>query len=415
MRRLLTIVLSGFLALPSLWAAGKIQIVVEAGSYDRTDCVVSADMSGLEEKGDLGGIVLFEKTGRKKVAVACQLIREKGGKPYLYWILEGNTPSGTVREFIAEQTKGNKPYNVMKTEDTGKALVLKKNENPVLQYNYAVVNPPEGVDPAYQRSGFIHPACAPSGNVLTTIQPKDHYHHYGIWNPWTRIEYEGEMYDLWNLMDRKGTVRARNVEDIYQGGVCAGYLANLDHYIFSPSGEKVIMNESWKVRSWNVPNRFLWDFESGLSPSTNQPVLIKAYRYAGFGWRATEEWTKDNCIMVTSEGKNRPEIDGTTARWIFVTGTCVGNERSGFLLLAHPENYSAPEPLRIWDEKANGGRGDAFVNFAPTKNKDWQLMPGKEYHLRYRICTYDGEMTAAEANRLWYDFAYPPNVNIKIK
>ena len=40
-------------------------------------------------------------------------------------------------------------------------------------------------------------------------------------------------------------------------------------------------------------------------------------------------------------------------------------------------------------------------------------MPGKEYGLRYRICTYDGEMTADEANRLWNDFAYPPKVFIK--
>ncbi|RHO74663.1 hypothetical protein DW083_02895 [Parabacteroides sp. AF48-14] len=79
----------------------------------------------------------------------------------------------------------------------------------------------------------------------------------------------------------------------------------------------------------------------------------------------------------------------------------------------HPENYNAPEPLRIWDENANGGRGDAFVNFAPTKNKDWKLMPGEHYKLCYRIFSYDGEMTRERADRLWNDFAYPPKVTIK--
>lgn len=301
----------------------------------------------------------------------------------------------------------------MQAVDNGKALILKNRNMNILQYNYATVYPPEGVDPSYQRSGFIHPAYSPKGNVLTTIQPKDHYHHYGIWNPWTRIEYEGNMYDLWNLRDKQGTVRARDIQTTYSGDVFTGYAANLDHYIFKEGSEKVIMNEVWNVKAWNVADGLLWDFESILNPSTALPVLIKAYRYAGFGWRATEEWTKENCEMFTSEGKTRQQIDGTDARWIYVTGTCGAGGRSGFLLLGHPENYCAPEPLRIWDEKANGGRGDAFVNFAPTKNKDWKLVPGNKYKLRYRVFTYDGEMTKERAEALWNSFAYPPEVTVK--
>jgi len=69
--------------------------------------------------------------------------------------------------------------------------------------------------------------------------------------------------------------------------------------------------------------------------------------------------------------------------------------------------------LRIWDENANDGRGDAFINFAPTKNKDWELKAGEDYLLRYRVLAYEGEMTAEKANRLWNDFAYPPTVVTK--
>ncbi|MDD4590989.1 MAG: PmoA family protein, partial [Parabacteroides sp.] len=65
------------------------------------------------------------------------------------------------------------------------------------------------------------------------------------------------------------------------------------------------------------------------------------------------------------------------------------------------------------DENANGGRGDVFVNFAPTKNKDWELQPNKKYKLRYRIFMYDGEMTKELADRLWNDYAYPPQVIVK--
>lgn len=395
----------------SLWAGGKKHVMVKAGDYSRTDCVVSVKLSdlGMDKSAN---IILFEKNGKKKKPVDCQVISEKGGTPVLYWILDGNTPAGASREYMLQETKKQGKEGAMVVDDTERALVLKKNGKEVLQYNYAITNPPAGVDKSYERSGFIHPAYSPKGNILTTIQPKDHYHHYGIWNPWTKLEYDGGIYDLWNLGDKKGTVRAKTVENIYQGNVCAGYDANLDHYIFTPAGEKVIMNEVWRVKTWNVSGGFLWDFESDLSPSTSLPVLLKAYRYAGFGWRATEEWTKENCEMFTSEGKTRQQIDGTTARWIYVTGQCGQNGRSGLLFLGHPANRKSPEPLRIWDENANGGRGDAFVNFAPTKNEDWKLEPGKAYTLRYRVFSYDGEMNREQADRLWNDFAYPPVVTV---
>ncbi|MFA6767215.1 MAG: PmoA family protein [Parabacteroides sp.] len=393
------------------WAERSIKIIVNSGNYDRKDCIVSVDAAKLGFTGK-SDFVLFEKEGYKQIPVKSQLIREKNGTTSLYWILNGNTPAGTSRQFSVLKTKPSINPDEMTVEDTHRALILKNRGKNILQYNYAVTYPPAGVDSAYKRSGYIHPAYSPTGNVLTTIQPKDHRHHYGIWNPWTHIVYDGTLYDLWNLGDKKGTVKAKNVEAIYEGRVCAGYDASLDHYIFTPQGEQLILHELWKVKAWDVSGGFLWDFESDLMPATSLPVLLQQYRYAGFGWRATEEWTRNNSEMFTSEGKNRQEIDGTTARWIYVTGQCT-NGRSGFLILGCPENYNSPEPLRIWDENANGGRGDVFVNFAPTKNKDWELQPNKKYKLRYRIFMYDGEMTKELADRLWNDYAYPPQVIVK--
>jgi hypothetical protein len=396
----------------NLFAGNKVEIKVFSGKFDRKDCVVSADISDYKVDKS-SGIKLYEKVGNKKVDTPCQLLITEDGKAILNWILSGNTPSEATRTFIAEKQKKNKSGNTMIAEDTGKSLVLKKGDKGVLEYNYVTVYPPEGIDESYKRSGFIHPAYSPSGNVLTTIQPKDHYHHYGIWNPWTKIEYDGRMYDLWNLKDKKGTVRAKDIKSVIQGDVVSGFRAGLDHYIFTPGAETVIMNEVWDIKSWNIPEGFLWDFKSELSPSASSPVLIKEYRYAGFGWRATEEWTKENCEMFTSEGKTRQEIDGTNARWIYVTGQCEKG-KSGLLIMGHPGNYNFPEPLRIWDEKANGGRGDAFVNFAPTKDRDWELKPDQQYELRYRVLSYDGSIDKQTADRLWNDFAYPPQTKVEL-
>ena len=105
MRRLVAVVLFCLISFPSLWAAGEIRIVVEAGSYDRTDCVVSTGVSSLDLKGDLSAVVLYERIGKKRIKVSCQLLREKDGTPHLYWILTGKTPAGTMREFIAERSR----------------------------------------------------------------------------------------------------------------------------------------------------------------------------------------------------------------------------------------------------------------------------------------------------------------------
>jgi hypothetical protein len=393
--------------------AGKIKITVQAGSYDRTDCVVSADVSSFNLR-ESSSIELYETTGKQMKSVPCQLVTEERKTPVLYWILDGKTDAGSVRTFIIDNVKKKHDgKGVMDVEDNQKALILKKGNKNILQYNYAHIDPPAGVDKVYGRSGFIHPAYSPSGNILTAIQPKDHYHHYGIWNPWTKLEYDGQIYDLWNLGDKKGTVRAKDVQSVIQGDVVSGFRAGLDHYIFTPGAEKIIMNEVWDIKSWNIHEGFLWDFKSELSPSTSMPVLLKEYRYAGFGWRATEEWTKENSEMFTSEGKTRQQIDGTNARWIYVTGQCK-NGKSGLLFMGHPDNFNFPEPLRIWDENANGGRGDAFINFAPTKDRDWELKPNQKYKLQYRVMSYDGAMDKQTADRLWNDFAYPPQTEVQL-
>ena len=327
--------------------------------------------------------------------------------------MNGKTEAHSSRKFVLRFGKAADPFPAtLEVQDTQESLLLKQGDRPVLNYRYTLAPVPEGVDPIFRRSGFIHPAWTPSGFVLTAIQPRDHRHHYGIWNPWTKLEYDGREYDLWNLGDKKGTVRAGAVRETYQGNVMAGFDAALDHFVFSPSGEQIIMNEIWKVRVWQAGEGFLWDFLSELSPCTSLPVLLKEYRYAGFGFRANEEWTNKNCIMMTSEGYSRQQIDGSRARWIYVTGESPAS-KSGLLILNAPENYNSPQPLRIWNEEANGGRGDVFINFAPTKNTDWLLEPGKHYQLRYRLYAYDGEMTPQRAEQIWNDYANPPEVILK--
>ncbi|MEC3881049.1 PmoA family protein [Parapedobacter sp. 10938] len=296
-----------------------------------------------------------------------------------------------------------RPYSAVKGSDE---LVLSNPEgNPLVTYRYTVKSPPPGVDAAYGRAGYIHPLQTISGKVLTHIQPPDHYHHYGLWNPWTHVEYKGEMYDLWNIGDKKGTVRFVKFNDIFEDREHAGFEAVHEHVIFDAGQETVIMRENWRiVISQLDANSYAVDIRSTLVPMTDAPVVLKEYRYGGLGFRATPEWTNKNSDVLTSTGKTRKDADGSLERWTIMSGQ-LGESRGGVLFLSHPDNYNFPEPVRIWPVDANGGRGDQFFNFSPTKNMDWLLEAGKTYTLQYRLVVFDGSLQAEEAERLWQSFA----------
>lgn len=388
------------------------KIIVESGKTNRFNTLVFADVTDFK-LSDTHVFMLEEKTGDGKKMIECQLERT----PYsdrLWWVVTGETKAGRKRIFqlSVSELKEKKPRT--KVVDMGGSLVFFKDDQHVLQYNYATSYPPPGVDTAYKRSGYIHPVWSPAGMVLTNIQPKDHYHHYGIWNPWTKTKFEGDEIDFWDLPKKQGTVRFEDFSSVVNGDVFAEARIIHHHVVFPDSEkEKNAMREVCDIRVWNTGQNdaFVWDFSSSLNCATSSPVVIEEYRYAGFGFRATDQWVRENCTMLTSEGKTRKDADGSLARWAFVTGN-TQKEHCGLLFLGYPANYNFPEPIRIWDENANDGRGDYFFNFAPTKNKDWNILPRNDYRLKYRIVVYQGDMTAERAEQYWQDFAYPPKVTV---
>ena len=395
-----------------IWALGailltacspKVDISVDAGSIDRQDCIACVELD--EDCAYYDTYRLTEDNG----STVKSDVMSVDGKTMLYFRMPGSTPAGSTRHFtFAKGKPGPGMMEMYVAHDKNSLTLYDRDGRPMLTYNYAEHQSPEGVRPIFNRSGYIHPAYTPSGFVYTNIQPEDHRHHYGIWNPWTRVEYDGQVYDLWNLGDSLGTVRAKEVKDIYAGPVVNGFDASLEHVAFTPEGEKVIMEEDWIITAASTADGYVWDFKSILKPCTDKPVTIKAYRYQGFSCRATAEWTNQNSSMMTSEGLERPEIDQTRADWIYVNGANGENATAGFMYMSCPDNYDSPEQLRIWDQNANGGRGDVYVNFNPAKSVDWVLEPGGTYTLDYRVVAYDGEMTPQKAAALWQDYINPP-------
>jgi len=390
---------------------------VEAGKTVRFDTPVSVSLLGLDYNTDKGALRLFELQGKERLEVPCQL--ENGNAPRLWWMMEGETPANTSRKFLLIKDSTYVSKNRIIAQLNSKALVMKMDGKNIMQYNTAENFPPDTVSALYKRSGFIHPLWSPSGNVLTRINAPDHWHHYGIWNPWTKTIFEGHTTDFWNLYEGQGTVKFAGFNSLISGPVYGGFRVRQEHVDFQcKGGDKVALNEEWDVRIWNVSNTpkgkvWLWDLTTTLNCASMSPILLEAYRYGGgIGFRASDEWNDNNSWTMTSEGKDRKTADGSRARWCDVGGEFKGNGTSGIVFMSHPSNREFPEPMRVWPPKMNG-HGDVYFEFCPIRDKDWKLQTGNDYVLRYRMLVYDGKIDNQTAERLWSDFAFPPVVNIE--
>ena len=356
---------------------------------------------------------LYELDGKKKIRINSQFSADRNE---LSWIVEGLTPAGEERKYEVGLTEQTQEAPIMSIEKNDSTLYLKKWDQSVLHYRYSELPAPEGQTYLYARSGFIHPLYSPSGEVLTWVQPADHYHHVGLWNPWTKVTWKGNHTDFWNIATGLGTVRFKEVVTTENGSVFSEFKVLQDHVAFVPpkpketgeeySGEEVlVMEEEWIVRVWNVEDGFLIDFTSLITNVLDESVSLDKYRYGGgLGYRATEKWTRENSDALTSEGKVRKNGDATRAKWCWIYGELDG-VNTGLLFMSDTTNYDFPQPMRIWPEGSNGV-GHQYFEFTPIREKAWIIEPGKTYSQKYRIWIKEGEFGHDEAEQQWLQYEH---------
>lgn len=386
------------------------RITVKSGAFDRHNSIIRIPFD--IEPGVAYRLVC--KENGKKTEDYLQ-----SGDDMLTWRMYKDLPAGEERSYdLIRTTKGGSagksPQDGVTYYEKDGGFTIERGRDSALHYRAAIMEPPAGADTAFRRGGFIHPAWTPSGKVLTNIHPKDHYHHLGIWNPWTDTEFEGKTVDFWNLKKRSGTVRPisspRN--HLIAGTVYGGFRQVQEHVVIG-NPDRAAMTEELEVIVYGRPDDYMtWDYNSTLQCASAAPITLNEYRYGGgFAMRGTAIWNNENSQLISSEGKTRKDADGSLARWFIMQGALEGG-KGGLLVLSDPNNFNAPQPLRIWPEKDQ--EGQVFVNFSPTKNKPWPLVPGQTYSQRYRVITFDGEMTPQKAEALWKDYAFPAEVTVEM-
>jgi hypothetical protein len=309
-----------------------------------------------------------------------------------------------------------KVANAANAAREGNNVAVSLSDKQVIRYNGDKTPLPEKFEPAFQRGGYIHPVLSPSGKLLSDDYPPAHKHHHGIWMPWTKTEFDGRKPDFWNMGQKSGTVEFASVDGTFSGPVAAGFSAKHRFVDLSAKPQpKVALNETWDVVVYAVASSggnpvFVYDLTSTQTCATDQPLVLPKYHYGGLGFRGNRQWDgKANATFLTSEGKTRADGNESTATWVHIAGRTDGTvdaSTAGLAILNHPENFRAPQPLRIHPT-------EPFVCYAPQVGGEMKIEPGKPYVSRYRFVAADGPADKGMLDRLYADYATPAEVVVK--
>jgi len=379
----------------------KVLVTVLAGDHERTHTVVGfnlpAQSTGARHVRDARGnlLPLQVEKDRQVSFIVPQL---KRGDQAAYELVSGGS-----------QAQGD---GVQAKRDGTKAKIGLRR-HPLLEYQAEPGDlPRDDIKPLFKRGGYIHPIYTWKGKLVTDDFPPNHVHHHGVWWAWTKTEFEGRQPDFWNMGQGKGRVEFVELGNTWSGPVHGGFTAR--HQFVDLTGPKssIALNEMWDVRAYERAEGqpfWIFDLTSTQTCATTNALKLPEYLYGGIGWRGIWAWNgKDKCSFLTSDGEaDRVKAHAARARWCDMWGQ-VDDAEAGLAILCHPENFRAPQPMRVHPS-------EPFFCYAPQQIGDMEIAPGKPYVSRYRFVIHDGPPDKEVLNRIWNDYAHPPEVRIEVK
>lgn len=376
------------------------EIHVSAGAFDRSETVVSFYFPDSVDPG------VYSMENSKTGNTLLQVDSANRG-----WFILEELSAGQNRTYLFNGEQITVDKTISNKIDSNQITFLSEGSE-ILSYYHGDNTPPDGLDERYKRGGYIHPVNTPGGVRLTShMNVGSHPHQSGIWSAWTNTEFDGRTPDFWNIHLNTGRVdQADSLQKQWGGPVHGGFIAK--HYFKDLSSPKPVtaLNEEWRLHIYNSPNRHsyhIFDLMVTQTVNSDKSLVLPEYHYGGVGFRGHEDWNDpENMRFLTAEGLGR-DGHATRTKWTHIGGLSNG-KLAGITIMGHPENFRFPQPVRIHPDTP-------FFNFAPTQLGAMRIDPGSPYTVRYRYVTYDGEPDPDDLNRLWNDYAYPPQVTVREK
>ena len=395
-------------AVACLAAERKVTIAIAAGDFDRRNTLVTfpmpADIGGLMS-AEAGASSLPLQVNGTNASMFLDLLKKGAEKTYVLT----RQPSSVHPAFLDSSRVARDGKLVFTRHESGE-----KNARPLFTYQAEPGKfPRDNIKELFRRGAYLHPIYTWGGQAITDDFPPNHIHHHGIWWSWTNTEFDGRKPDFWNMGDGKGRVDFVALDAHWSGMIHAGFRSRHDYVDLTAPKPVVALHETWEVRA-------LGNLEQGLSYwqldmvceqrcATSHALKLPENRYGGIGLRGNWAWNGEaNVNFLTSEGET-DRVKGNTqrGRWCDMWGILDGKP-AGIAILCHPSNFRFPQPMRLHPS-------EPFFNFAPQQGGDMEIKPGETYVARYRFVIHDGEMTKAELERLWNEYAHPPVVKVSVQ
>ena len=332
--------------------------------------------------------------------------------------------AGTARFIVPVQKAGEVLAFTLGETKTGGGVEVRRNSGqlhimvagkPAFDYQMDKDAVPRAdIKPEFKRAGYIHPVYTPSGRIVTDDYPSNHVHHHGIWSPWTKTTFQGRAPDFWNMGAKTGAEDFVSLKRTWNGPVHGGFEARLQMVDLSAPAPVVALKETWLVTAYDIPSSTgvtpvrMFDLVITQTCATNDRVSLPNYHYGGFGFRGADAWNGpgEAALYLTSEGvDDRIKGNNTRGRWCYLGGRLDG-AIAGTAVLGHPENFRAPQPLRLHPNMP-------YLSFVPQQLGDFAIEPGQPYIARFRFIASDGAPDRVEIDGYWNGYATAARVTVE--
>ncbi len=298
----------------------------------------------------------------------------------------------------------------LKLVETEKKIVIEQSGEIVLTYNKVSPKAPDGIDPIYERSGFLHPVGSPQGTVVTAIFPLDHPHQHGVFSAWVNTTYEGRDVDFWNLAGDTGRVLHDRVVRTFETAVATGFEVDLIHRTQTKPIVD-ILHERWKVTAYPTDGSYhCFDLHTVQTAATEKPLTINKYHYGGLAFRGPVSWltAKDSGAgknaginleqneFLTSLGSDRLKGNHEHVNWVAINGS-LEDKPVSIAVLSHANNFRAPQSARLHPSKP-------YFCFAPCVDGEFVIDRDHPLAGQYRFLVADSKIDAEWIDKKWSEW-----------
>lgn len=302
--------------------------------------------------------------------------------------------------------------DVLRCDETDSQLIVMCGDSEVLRYNIVALKAPQGIDSAYERSGYIHPIYTPDGHMVSGDFAADHPHQHGLFAAWTDASYRGRTIDFWNQHRGSGIVLHDRVVSVGPPGESVQFSVAVKHLAILEDGKRTeILDDIWTVKvGKSIQNAQLIgysiDYTIDQTNVTKHPLTINEYHYGGIGFRGNNTWYSDPSAKAlaatnkkpdselpplnltrhrfeTSEGHDRRKGNHSRPEWTMIYGLVDGDKIAGVKVSGSETNFRSPHPVRLHPTKP-------YFSISPCVVGAFDILPETTYEASYRFEVFDG-------------------------